>query len=59
MLEVALSSEHHNKTVLVGSVNNFLVLHRASRLNYSDNARLSSGFDTVGEREESVRALGG
>lgn len=57
MLEVALPSEHHNQVMLVGSIDNFLVLHRATRLNNSNDAGLSSGFNAVREREERVRAL--
>lgn len=57
MLEVTLTSEHHNQVMLVGGVNDLLVLNRATRLNNGNYAGLRSGFNTVREREESIGAL--
>jgi seryl-tRNA(Sec) selenium transferase len=56
MFEVAHSGEQHRDAQLVRLLNRILVTHRATWLNNSSHAILSSKRDSVIERKETVRS---
>ena len=53
--EVSYASEHHGKTVLVSSVDDFLISHRTPWLDHRSDARLGCRVDTIAERQECIR----
>src|SRR3954465_1389265 len=53
--KLSLTSEHHRNVVLIGGGNHFVVPTRPTGLNDGTNTCFGGLFDSVAEREESVR----
>ena len=54
MTEVSNPGEHHRQAMLVSRRDDFVVAHRAARLDHRLDAGFGRGIDAVAEREEGV-----
>ena len=54
---MAHAGEHHGNTVLVGGIDDFLVAHRAARLDHGGDADLGRLVEAVAERKNASEAM--
>src|SRR5947208_681155 len=59
MSEVSDAGKDHRQAQAVGSLDHFLIAHRAARLDHCSRARLRNLLNSIGKRKESVGSCDG